>query len=174
MAFQFSGGNIVQPAGFGEIMGGFTGPAELMAAGVTPFSQAIAQEKRVRAELMGLGMQEAASTKRTAMNNEAAKELAKTNNKHSDDSRKRTALQALALAPSLAAPAGGFAGQRFGVGGDGRLNSVQAMTQDLQDENDLNDQLWRNRQNVARWGAGSAAAGAEVVQSMPRPGVFGS
>lgn len=176
MAFQFSRGNVVQPVDFGQMMDkGFVGPGQLLAAGVMPASQAIAQEKANRDQLMGLGMQEAASTKRTAMNNDAAKELARLNNKHSDDSGRRTAMQALALAPRMAGAAGGFAGQAFGIGAGAEGNAVQRMTQAQQDQNDLNDQLWRQRQNIARWGQGSAVLGANAMDRMPgQPAAFGT
>lgn len=175
MAFQFSGGNVVKPADFGEMMGGFTGPAELMAAGVTPFSQAIAQEKATRAQLAGLGMQEAASTKRTAMNNDAAKELAKLSNKHSDDSSKRTAMQALALAPRLAGGAGGFAGQAFGVGVGAEGNSTQRMATELGYQNQILRGLADQRELIGGWSEGSRRLAANILDRMPgQPATFGT
>lgn len=175
MAFQFSRGNVVQPTDFGQMMAnGFVGPGQLLAAGVMPSSNAIAQEKTARAHLMGVGLEEAGSTDRTDRNNATAEKLARLNNKHSDDSGKRTAMQALAMAPRLAGPAGGFAGQAFGIGAGAEGNAVQRMTQTQQDQNDLDDQLYRQRLNVARWGQGSAAATAESLGRMPQPGVFGA
>jgi hypothetical protein len=167
MAFNL-GGNmaIVQPSGWGEVMGGFTGPAAILARSA-PFTAGLEAQREREMGMVTQGMADLASNERNRLANDTTLKIAKMRQEEGDETGKRAALASLLASSPLVR--GGFAGQVFGVGGEGQPSAVAQSTARLGELNDYNAELIRNRQLTQWWGQGGAAASATALRSLPAP-----
>lgn len=159
---------VIQPESFGGVMGGFTGPADILRTSA-PFTAGLEAKKSRDMGLASQGLADAASLERTDKVNDVTLKVAKMREKGGSRINNRAALATLlANSPSLSQ---GFAGQAFGVGEEG--TATQRMTAELASQNNYADELWRQRQHTLRWQQGTVGQAGAMINSLPRPPAVG-
>ena len=167
MAFNLGANRvIVQPTGWGDMMSGFTGPAEILRTSA-PFTAGLEASKAREMGLVSEGMADLASNERTRLANDTAVKVAKIRQEGGGTGKRAGLAALLASAPST----GRMAGQVFGVGGDsgegGGGGGVANATARLRGINDYNDEQRRFRENTMWWQRGSTGQAGAIIESMP-------
>jgi len=161
---------IVQPSGFGEVMGGFTGSAEILKS--APFQTALANRRALEAGIFQTGLQEVGASERNERTTEATLKIAEDNRADNKRAVRLAGISQLLAGGGLFGGGGGgggggsrFAGQNFGVG---NVPSATAeATRTLTETNDLAAQLRRQREEQLRWQQGSIGGAQEIIKGMP-------
>jgi hypothetical protein len=175
MAFPVLGRTqtIVQPSGFGEVMGGFTGSAEILKS--APFQTALANRKALEAGIFQTGLQEVGASKRNERTTEATLKIAEDNRTDNKRAVRLAGISQLLAGGGLFGGGGGgggggrggnrFAGQNFGVGN--APSATAEATKTLTETNDLAAQLRRQREEQLWWQQNSIGGAKEIFRGMP-------
>lgn len=166
MAFDLGRAALVQPAGFGEMMGGFVGPAQILDR--APFQKALERKQAIEAGIFESGMGEIGANRRTEMTNDATLKLAR---ERWGQEQKASRLAGIASLVSSGGLFGGgtngrMAGNVFGVGSDG-LSPTKRLSNRFGEQAELQEQMLRLQRAGKMWGAGSAATGAAAMGFAP-------
>jgi hypothetical protein len=167
MPFNLSANQaIVNPAGFGEVMGGFVGPAEILKQ--APFQSALAQKRALDAGIFNTGLEELGANQRTKLTVDAQLQVVKEDRKNVERRNRLAGLTALMGAGSLfGGGAQPMAGQVFGVGGR-QSDAIGGLADRISGVNDNIEQLARFQNNSLFWSGGSREQTKTALGSAPR------
>lgn len=166
MAFDFSRAAILQPDGFGSMMGGFVGPAQILQN--APFQKALRESEALKAGIFESGMGELGANSRNQATVDANLKIADDRLKAEQKSSRLAGISSLLAAGNAfgGGTNGRMAGNVFGVGSDG-VSPTKRLSIRTAEQAELLEQNRRLQLASGAFGAGSAATAAELVKLMP-------